>query len=651
MVFRLNWALLALSTLVPVAAQAQTGGQALPEPMVQAVRKAVLTHPEVQAIWNGFQAAQSEQAAARGGLWPKIDLQATVARQNLRTPAQDLGSFSSNSAELTLQQLLFDGGYTASEARRLGYAGLTRYYELAEISETKALDAFKAYIDVQRYRELVDAAKDNYQVLSELTGQIEERVSNGAGRGADLEQASGRLAQTQSDHVTQVTNLYNASVRYLHVMGELPPSKLPSLPEPFNVGPMPASADALLRDGFQGSPTLAAALENTRTYQQAVTSRRAAFMPRLDLNASALAGRNVDGDIGDTRDTTIALNLAANLYRGGADSAALDKASFQSQQARELQEQTCRNVRQTLSIAYNDMRSLSEQLKFRDQHRLSTEKSLQAYRQQFNIGQRTALDLLDSQSEYFEASQSYINVRYDQIAAQARTLAAMGQLVAALGSARADVPSAADVGQERTGIDPAELCEAITTEVEPIKIPTPERGPDSYVVLIPSPDGTVGRVIVQGAGGEQELSRDGQVALLDGSQTEVKVSPEQIQRDFAGAVAARPALPEQFTLYFNRGGARLTKASRALLPQLQARLKERRTLDIWLIGHTDTEGSDKGNQALGLRRAQAMAKIIRGWGHKDVAMSIESYGETSPQVPTADNVSEPRNRRADITLR
>ncbi|WP_462390830.1 TolC family protein [Acidovorax sp. Q11] len=125
-----------------------------------------------------------------------------------------------------------------------------------------------------------------------------------------------------------------------------------------------------------------------------------------------------------------------------------------------MKEKACRDVRQTTVIAFNDVRRLIEQMTYLDQHRLSTEKAREAYRQQFDLGQRTLLDLLDTQNEAFQASRSYVNARYDQVVAQARTLSAMGQLLPALNVTRADMPSPSDAGQQRSGIDPAELCPA-----------------------------------------------------------------------------------------------------------------------------------------------------------------------------------------------
>src|SRR5690606_15816913 len=134
--------------------------------------------------------------------------------------------------------------------------------------------------------------------------------------------------------------------------------------------------------------------------------------------------------------------------------------------ARDLREKVCRDLRQTLTIAYNDTQRLKEQLGYLDQHQLSIEKAREAYRNQFDIGQRTLLDLLDTENEYFQARRAYVNARYDQGSAQARSLAGMGRLMQALQVAREELPTPAELGQDRSGIDVAELC--------PATAPTPE---------------------------------------------------------------------------------------------------------------------------------------------------------------------------------
>lgn len=176
-------------------------------------------------------------------------------------------------------------------------------------------------------------------------------------------------------------------------------------------------------------------------------------------------------------------------------------------------------------------------------------------------------------------------------------------------------------------------------------------GPQSYVALVPSPDGSIGRVLVKGKHGEQQLTRAQQGAWLDGSSPPFDVSNEQLQRDFGAAMRARPAMPEHFLLYFETGGSELTAESKAMLQRIVDIALTRASVDMSVIGHSDTQGAADANAALSLERARAIAEQLRGLGLVNTTMAIESHGERNLLVPTPDDTPEPRNRRVEITLR
>lgn len=600
---KLKISALAMAVLTVTAASAQK----LPDPMVQAARQAVATNPEVQARWNGFKAAGNEGEVARGGFRPQIDLTSTFGRESNSTPSAGYGTYNFNNTQLTLNQTLFDGGFTTNEVKRLSYAKLTRYYELLEASETAALEAIRAYNDVVRYRELVDAATQNYVEHKQTTQQVEERANAGVGRRVDVEQANGRLALAESNLLVELTNLHDVSARYLRIVGNKPPASLPSIPEQFKIGSLPAGVDVLMREGLQGSPVLNAAVENVRSSRLAIESRKAAYLPRVDFRAYQTLGSNVSGPLGDTRSQGIELVLNYNLYRGGADKARERQAIDLKEQARDLQEKACRDVRQTLSIAYSDVRSLDGQRRYQDAHRLATEKSREAYRQQFDIGQRTLLDLLDSQNEFFEATRAYINAHYNQVTAQARTLAGMGRLVTALSVERSDVPNASDAGQDRSGIDPAELCpldDVAVDSIEKIKaetvIPPRARLQPAAPVIAPQP---VPAKLV--------LSAD---ALFDFAKADLK--PEGL----------------------------------AKLDDLVNRLKDVQIDMVIATGHTDGIGSDEYNQALSLARADSVKGYLVSKGMDVKRIRTIGKGKSEPVADNATTEGRAKNRRVDLEV-
>lgn len=441
--------------LALVAALSAETGAAPASTLKDAVKKAIVSNPEVQARWHDFLASQDEVDVARGGYYPRLDLSAGVGRENLKQPSLPSDSFTRRGAALTLNQMIYDGFATKSEVTKLAYAKLTRYYEVLDATETTALEVTRAYEDVLRYRELSKLAQENYAQHKQIFDQIQQRVQAGVGRRVDLEQAGGRLALAQSNLLTEASNLHDVSARYQRIVGELPPGEMVS-PELLKQG-IPPSIEEALRLAFQGSPAFNATLENVRAAQAEIGTAKANFHPRVDLRASKDIAFNDNGVSGRRDDEIIELVLNYNLFKGGSDRARVNQFSKRLELAKDLRDKSCRDIRQTLAIAYNDVGRLSKQLAFLDQHQLSIEKAREAYRKQFDIGQRTLLDLLDTENEYFQARRAYSNATYDYAIAHARTLAGMGALVPALQVAREGMPTAQELGQDRKSVDAADI--------------------------------------------------------------------------------------------------------------------------------------------------------------------------------------------------
>jgi adhesin transport system outer membrane protein len=436
------------------------------DPLRDAVQKAIATNPEVTASFNAFRASTEEVDVAAGGFYPRVDLSADAAANSDRsaTTPEQTNSFGQRGVALSVTQMLWDGLATRHEVQRLGHARLTRYFEFLDASEQTALEAVRAYEDVQRYRRRVLLAEDNYVQHKYAHDQIQSRVRAGVARGVDLEQAAARLALADSNRVTEVANLHDVAERYRRVVGEAPPERMPRAAGLDRS--LPGSHALVIQQAGMRSAAVAAAVENLRAAQLQARSRDSLFQPRVEARLRSGAGRNFDGVEDQKRDSTAGVFLSWNLFSGGSDQARVRQAAHLMNQAADLRDKACRDARQVASIAYNDLAKLVEQRGYLDRNVLAIEKARDAYRQQFDIGQRSLLDLLNSENELYTARLAYANVDYDLSIARARTHAGMSSLVAVLGLTRAgagqDVP---DLQAWQAGDDAAARCPASPTSI------------------------------------------------------------------------------------------------------------------------------------------------------------------------------------------
>ena len=183
----------------------------------------------------------------------------------------------------------------------------------------------------------------------------------------------------------------------------------------------------------------------------------------------------------------------------------------------------------------------------------------------------------------------------------------------------------------------------------------PQAPPKSQFVLLPDDNGTVGSITVSNPRGSQTLGQAWQATAV----ADAAVSPEapvllpanEVKARFHDALAAQAQPVRRFILYFQKGSKALTEESQALIPEVVATIRERRSVDTSVVGHTDTVGSNEANMRLSRERAAIIATLLTDAGIDPTVLETASHGERNPLVPTADEVSEPRNRRVEITVR
>jgi outer membrane protein, adhesin transport system len=454
----------ATPAVAPSAAPAATSDVQLA--LREIAQQAVLKSPEVTTKWRNYRAAEEEIGVARGGYLPRVDLTAGAGRESLKTPPTNTKEdYTRRGYGLTLSQMVFDGFATRSEVRKLDKARLVRYYELLEASETVALEASRAYLDVLRYRFLVDLAEDNYIRHKSTHEQLKARTASGVGRRVDLEQAGSRLALAEVNLTTETANLHDVMARYQRLVGNMPPDVI--IPPTLVGSALPQSPKSALDTLHRRNPTLHAAIENIESAQHDIDAKRAAYSPRVDLRARTETTSNYQGGNGD-RDYNVAeVVVSWNLFNGGSDRARERQFVERKHMAMEMREKACRDTRQTLLIAYNDVARLKEQATYIATQVALLEKTRNAYRDQFNVGQRTLLDLLDTENELLSARRAAVNADTDLTLAYLRTYAGMGTLLEFMGLQKLDArtPTAAELVE----VDVAALCptDAVAQKVSP----------------------------------------------------------------------------------------------------------------------------------------------------------------------------------------
>lgn len=415
-----------------VAGGAGAASTAAAMSLQEAVSLAISTNPEVGEVSNDRRAIDQELRQGRALYYPQIDLRGAsgIEYSDNETTSPGTETLWRKEASVTLSQLLFDGFFADSEVERQTSRVKSAAYRVQESAEFVGLDAIEAYLEVLRHRERVQLAEENAGIHQQRLGQVGRRAEAGGGNIADVRQAEARLANAESALVQTQGNLRDAEALFIRVVGQAPDTlESPGLP----LDAIPADVDAAVNNAVENSPTVAFARQDVRTAEADVKQQEASLYPDIRLELSSSVNDDVDGREGTEYDASALVVLRYNLYRGGADTARIREFKWRLAEAIDAMHTNERQVSEDARVSWNAMEVSRSNVMILQREVEANVGTRDAYLQQFDIGQRGLLDLLDSDNELYLSRDSLVTATYAEVFANYRLLATMGALQKTLG--------------------------------------------------------------------------------------------------------------------------------------------------------------------------------------------------------------------------
>lgn len=430
--------------LLPLTVHAQNSeNMSLPN----VVRMSIATHPTVDASKANAREAEFNVRDQRSDFFPTVSTRTSggLDRANNTTtrgrasrppdggdPARTQGRYQ---VELTVNQRVFDAGDTLYRSRSASLAHQSTLDLVADSEEIIGLRAIAAYLDVVRQQRIVEFAEENVARHVEVLELIQERAEGGGGSEADVAQTRTRLSQARSNLVQAQGDLQIATADFIEAVG-LPPSGLerPESVEKF----LPKDLDEALGDAALNNHALKSSNNLARSAEfdrQAATS---SFLPRLDIELSHSRENNVEGVDGQANESAALLVLSYDIFAGGRDLAQLNEAREAKSEAEFIAAETQRLVEEQVRVNFANLRTSEERVRILIDRVETAGEVVDAYAIQFELGQRTLLDVLDVENELFEAQVALEDAETLFLVSQYQVLATVGRLIRAVDLADAE---------------------------------------------------------------------------------------------------------------------------------------------------------------------------------------------------------------------
>ena len=438
----------------------------------EAVQSAISDNPEIRQAVSNRAATEEELQQGRGQYYPRVSVEASAGVEDLHNPTRrDLGIADHTlwpyEGDLILDQLVFDSGGREAEIRRQAARTDAAAARVQERSEFVALNVSRTYIDYVLQQRLVAIAQDNVTFHERLAADLREGVSKGSISIADQQQAEERLQAARAKVTQAQEDLDTAGITFRTLTGI--PIDTVSLP-PDLTQCMPATLEEAEAAARQDNPRVHEAMADLATSREEIRAAKAELGPTFHIEARARAGHDIDGFEGKTTDLQARGVVRWLLFNGGTKEANVREQNMRADETHARLFQRTREAEEDVRSAWSRLQNqtaLASELEA--QGRISDDLLL-SYREQFNIGRRSLLDVLDAQNSRYNVQQQAETARLAKLYAQYRVLAAEDKLIDCLGVAKPVAAIPTEMARYRVNpIPPADLQEN--------SIPVPLLGP------------------------------------------------------------------------------------------------------------------------------------------------------------------------------
>ncbi|QKJ21815.1 TolC family outer membrane protein [Poseidonibacter lekithochrous] len=396
------------------------------------INELIFTDPEIKEKLFQYNAIMEDINISDAGYLPTLDFVGKIGRKEIEKDGIPKDGFDTSELTLRLVQNLFNGFGTQAAVNRDEARAKAAFNKYIEVAQDKMYRAIEAYIKVVRYNEVLKIAKDNVKVHEETLLKIQDRYEKGFSTLSEVERVKGRLALSKSNYVSETNNLFDAKFNFHKSLGRYVDETTLVMPE-FKSS-LPKTLEHATDIAIHNNPSILVANYDIKAIQESLQYTKRRNYPTLDIELERSRYNNLTGTTAGTQDDTSAmLVLNYNLYSGGADKAEKQKYVSLLNYEYAHKNKLKRDVIEALGLSWSAYKMINEQYKYQVEYRDLTANTKIAYDEEFQLGRRTLIDLLDVQDEVNNIKIKVIHNSYDLLFSKYRVLDAMGELYKSFG--------------------------------------------------------------------------------------------------------------------------------------------------------------------------------------------------------------------------
>lgn len=372
---------------------------------------------------------KEDKRQALGDMLPSFSLNGNWGVQETDFNRQSSTSHPTNYG-VNLEQPLFTGGQLKNnyDASKLTYAAQQAFYDA--FYDATVVDVVSAYVNILAAEEAITAQTNLKEALQNDVRAAEIRFDIGGATKTDYSLAQARLAEADAGLLNAENQLSVAQEALKRLIGYYPETELSWPIDPLNGELSQDIFNDQLQTALVNHPSIVGAYLSLQAAEEGVPIARGAYLPQVNMQASYNKQENLSPIFGGGSQNvqSVTLNASLPLYQGGKRGSAVRSAKAQRTAAQTDYDDTIRATRQAAISAYARYTASLAQVIAYTSAVEANELALSGITREQELGQRTALDVLNTKQDLLNANLNYAQARANHITAAYQLLAALGRL-------------------------------------------------------------------------------------------------------------------------------------------------------------------------------------------------------------------------------
>lgn len=378
----------------------------------EGIQETIKNNPEIKAEIHNQEAYKKYVDEKQGNYLPTLDL---TAYQEKNTTKNDYENSSTSTkvikhgwnANLTLEQILYNGGFTGAEVDEQKSNQLANKHRSIQNIESVLINSLNSYLGLVQYKELLSLTKDMVQINDDnlVTAKDKEEIS---GEILETYQVSSKLHFAQEKYQEQEEELEKNENNFKRYIGITSP-KLVCRPI-INSNNIPKTLEKTIELAVINSHKVLEALANIQVQQAKLAQADSRFLPTLKLRLESTWDDDLElANNGREDEYLIRLNMTWNLFNGASDYYVSQREQKFLLEAKKTLDSVTDEVVADVKTAYFKYHKNLQRVKTLKALKEDNRNIVDIYKQEFDAGTRTFIDILNAESELYQADTSLVN--------------------------------------------------------------------------------------------------------------------------------------------------------------------------------------------------------------------------------------------------